>query len=63
MSDKMIDTIDPDGVALAAIQGLNDVVHKQGAQLAEKGGEIEELRGELAALREQVGALVTAWPL
>ncbi len=47
MSDKLIDTIDPDGVALAAIQGLNSELQER---LAEKDAEIEELRERLDRL-------------
>ena len=43
MSDKLIDTIDPDGVALAAIQGLHALVQ-------EKDAEIDELRKRLERL-------------
>ena len=58
MSDKLIDTIDPDGVALAAIQGLNTELQER---LAEKDAEIADLRaqvkGDLAALEAQIAAL------
>jgi hypothetical protein len=47
LGDKTIDTIDPNGVALAAIQGLNEIVKDETAdlraQLAEKDVKIEEL--------------------
>ena len=62
MHDKLIDTIDPDGVALAAIQGLNEVVREQGEHLAQKDAEVHELQSELSALKEQVAALVAAAP-
>ena len=65
VSDKLIDTIDPDGVALAAIQRLNEVVQEQGERLANKNAEIATLQAshasmqsELSALKEQVAALV-----
>jgi len=52
-SDKGIDTVDADGVALAAIQGLN-------AELIEKNNEIVTLRAEkdhdVATLREEIAA-------
>ncbi|MCB9899046.1 MAG: tail fiber domain-containing protein [Planctomycetes bacterium] len=51
VSAKLIDTVDPDGVALAAIQGLNELV-------TEKDAEIDALRDELSTLREQMEALV-----
>ncbi len=41
LGDKTIDTIDPDGVALAAIQGLNETLVEK---LTEKDEEIAELR-------------------
>ncbi len=47
VSDKLIDTIDPDGVALAAIQGLNTELQER---LAEKDAEIDELRVRLERL-------------
>ncbi len=61
VSDKLIDTIDPDGVALAAIQGLNAIVEENEMRLAEKDAEINELREQvkvdLAALEVQITAL------
>lgn len=48
-SDKGIDTVDADGVALAAIQGVSAV-------LADKDREIGELRAELAAQRAESAA-------
>src|SRR5204862_3594194 len=42
-SETTITTVDPDGVALAAIQGLNE-------KLAEKDAKISELEKRLAAL-------------
>ena len=50
VSDKLIDTIDPDGVALAAIQGLHALVQ-------EKDAEIDELRSKQAAMEVQLAAL------
>jgi hypothetical protein len=48
--DKHIATVDADGVALAAIQGLN-------AKLEEKDHKINELEDRLAALEEMIGRL------
>ena len=45
--DKHIATVDADGVALAAIQGLNQKVEEQ---LKAKNAEIEELKQRLATL-------------
>ena len=50
VSDKLIDTIDPDGVALAAIQGLNELVQEKVAEIAENKAVIEELRARLEHL-------------
>ena len=47
VSDKLIDTIDPDGVALAAIQGLNTELQER---LAEKDAEIADLHARLERL-------------
>ena len=49
VSDKLIDTIDPDGVALAAIQGLHALVEENEMRLAEKDAEIAELREQVKA--------------
>ncbi len=54
MSDKLIDTIDPDGVALAAIQGLNTELQER---LAETDAEIEELRASSEVLLARVERL------
>lgn len=47
-SDRQIATVDADGVALAAIQGLNARLE---AENADKDARIEALRNEVAALR------------
>ncbi len=52
MSDKLIDTIDPDGVALAAIQGLHALVR-------EKDAEIDELRSRQAVMEAQLAELTS----
>ncbi|MSU59446.1 MAG: tail fiber domain-containing protein [Pedosphaera sp.] len=52
--DKRIATVDADGVALAAIQGLNQVVKEKEARitaLEKRLGELEKLVGALAAKR------------
>ncbi len=51
LGDKSIDTIDLDGVALAAIQGLHGLVREGQEKLAEKDAEIAQLRAELEDLR------------
>jgi hypothetical protein len=52
-TDTGITTVDADGVALAAIQGLNQ-------NLEQKETEIGELKRELAELKELVGRLTTS---
>jgi len=49
-SDKAINSVDADGIALAAIQGLHQ-------RLQEKDKEIKELRGELETLKTLVRQL------
>ena len=46
-----IATVDADGVALAAIQGLNAKVDAQAAALVERDARITALESQLAALR------------
>jgi trimeric autotransporter adhesin len=52
--DKHIATVDADGVALAAIQGLN---HKQEESLHERDLQIANLNTELRSLREEMRSL------
>lgn len=52
--DKSIGTIDADGVALAAIQGLNAKLERT---VAEQAGENARLRADLRALREEIANL------
>ena len=49
-SDKHIATVDADGVALAAIQGLNQKVEEQGAAMKSKDVRIAELEQRLSAI-------------
>ena len=49
-SDTAIATVDADGVALAAIQGLN-------LRLNEKEAEIQSLKATVRALSDEMGAL------
>lgn len=51
--DKTISSIDPSGIALAAIQE----VYRQVLELKKKNTEIELLKGELSKLQEQVKSL------
>jgi predicted transcriptional regulator len=59
--DKSIGTIDADGVALAAIQGLYEIVREKDCEMAElrdvNHREVEELRSEIEELKEHVSAL------
>jgi hypothetical protein len=41
--DKHITTVDAEGVAFAAIQGLNEIVHEQNAELAARAKKIDAL--------------------
>jgi len=51
MDDKHIATVDADGVALAAIQGLNRKVEEQAKSLRERDARIERLEADLAQLK------------
>ena len=52
--DKHIATVDEGGVALAAIQGLNQKVEAQQAELQQKETEVTELKQRLATLEKIV---------
>jgi hypothetical protein len=52
--DKHIATVDADGVALAAIQALNQKVEEQRQELRRKQADITELRRDLAELERLV---------
>ena len=70
LGGRTIDTVDPDGVALAAIQGLHARDARFERQLSERDAEIaslkrrvaqlEELEVELLALKERVRPLLAA---
>ena len=57
-SETTITSVDPDGVALAAIQGLNQKLEEQVAaqkvELKGKGDRITELERRLSALEELI---------
>jgi len=61
-SETMIETIDPDGVALAAIQGLHQVVVERDAEIAElratNDAKVAELRSEVKTLKAQMAELL-----
>lgn len=65
--DKHLATIDLDGVALAAIQGLNQVVEEQDAAIAALSARVAELEGEAApgpaAAVASGGLYLPAWGL
>ena len=50
--DKHIATVDADGVALAAIQGLNEKVEQQRAELRAKDDRLSALEKELVAIKK-----------
>ena len=47
MDDKSIATVDADGVALAAIQGLNQLVQEKDARIARLERELEAIKKKL----------------
>jgi len=60
-SERSINTLDADGVALAAVQGLYQVVHEQQSEIAALNGRVAELEARLARQGERQP--VAAWPL
>ena len=56
-SDTGITTVDADGVALAAIQGLNELVREQRRALRERDARIAAMETSLAELRQRVESL------
>jgi peptidoglycan hydrolase CwlO-like protein len=54
--DKHIAVVDESGVALAAIQGLNQKVEEQSAQMKAKDAEIQELKTRLEKLEQVINA-------
>ena len=54
-SDKTINVIDASGVALAAIQGLNQLVVKKDAEIQTQGKRIKMLEDALAAIQSRLG--------
>ena len=55
--DKTIGTLDADGVALAAIQGLHSLVREKDAQLADLAARLDQKDGEIAGLTERLQKL------
>jgi hypothetical protein len=56
-SERTITTVDADGVALAAIQGLNQKVEEQTAALKARDAELQALKTSVADLQEAVRRL------
>ncbi|MFC1805743.1 tail fiber domain-containing protein, partial [Planctomycetota bacterium] len=56
-TDKGICTVDADGVALAAIQGLHAIVREREAQLADLAARLDHKDGEIAELTERLEKL------
>ena len=52
--DKHIATVDADGVALAAIQGLNQIVQEKDARISRLETDLSELQALVKKLAEQV---------
>jgi cell division protein FtsB len=59
-SAQQIATVDADGVALAAIQGLNAKLEAENAALREEMAALRTLRAEMAALRALVESRLPA---
>lgn len=62
-NDRTITTIDEGGVALAAIQGLHQLVQEKDARieaLEQRVSELQTLRGELATLKAMVADMASA---
>jgi len=55
--DRHIAVVDEGGVALAAIQGLNEKVNEKDAKIQEQAGEIAELKQSVAELKQLVQSL------
>ena len=58
--DKSINTVDADGVALAAIQGLHGLVLEKEAQLADMTARLDQKDGEIAELNQRLTKLEAA---
>jgi len=56
--DKHISVVDEGGVALAAIQGLNEKVNEKEAKIQGQAAEIADLKAQLAELKQVVQSLV-----
>ncbi|MBZ0172218.1 MAG: hypothetical protein K8E66_07560, partial [Phycisphaerales bacterium] len=61
-TDKYIATVDADGVALAAIQGLNQLVREQERKLADQESRIADQQSQIDELRARLDAMLQAMP-
>jgi hypothetical protein len=57
--DRHISAVDADGVALAAIQGLNQRLEEQCTEIARKDGQVTDLQKRVAELESLVRQLVS----
>jgi hypothetical protein len=55
--DRYISAVDMEGVALAAIQGVNQIVNHQANQIAAQQHQIAMLNNEVVAQRAQIAAI------
>ena len=55
--EKYISTVDINGVALAAVQGVNQIVQDQAKQIAAQQQQIATLKGEIASQRAQIASI------
>jgi peptidoglycan hydrolase CwlO-like protein len=53
-NDTTISTVDEGGVALAAIQGLNQKVEEQKSELKERDADIRQLKQSVAELKQLI---------
>jgi hypothetical protein len=60
--DKHITSVDADGVALAAIQGLNEIVREKDAELSRLKSENQSLAERLVAIERALGLRVESKP-
>ena len=56
LDDKHIATVDADGVALAAIQGLNQLLDEKEAALSALRSDMQEMQSQIAALQQALKA-------
>ena len=59
-TDTAITTIDSDGVALAAIQGLHQVVQRQKTQIDTQQTQIASLQKAVASMEQRLAAMEAA---